>query len=91
MAEDQQRVEDQVHRHANDARDHGQHRPVGLAQRAGIALCHHEGNEAKEHDGKVALGVAEAGLDLRGVALALEVQADEVVPEEEKNRSAQRR
>ena len=64
IAEDQQRVEAEIHHNGHDARNHGHDGLARLAQRAGIALRQRERDKADEHDEQIFLCIAEAGRDL---------------------------
>ena len=90
IAEDQQRVEAQVDQHGNDTRRHGRYGLAVFPQSAGIALRQRKGHQADEHDVQVFLGVAQTGGDLLGSALALEIEHDELLIQQQKHRDARR-
>ena len=87
LAVDQQEVEDQVHEHGDDARQHGQAGLAGLAQGAGVALSDGEGRKPQQHEVQVLQAVVQGVRNARGIAVVGEIQQHQLRALQQKQRN----
>ena len=76
-AENQEIIEREIDQNGRHARHHGHDGLPGFAQRTGIHLHDHKGEQAPQHYAHIVQAVLQRGFDVRRGAALVQVEADE--------------